>query len=127
MSNDHEALRALGQRYARAADARDVDALAALFHPDAVIIGARGELDLASWLDTMRAPSPFPISMHVLGDPLIELDGDVAHLDTYALVYQLGADGPADMNLGIRYVDEAVRSGDDWVIRHRTASTVFMR
>ena len=39
MAEDHEALRALGQRYARAADERDVDALAALFHPDAVIIG----------------------------------------------------------------------------------------
>jgi len=127
MSEDHEALRALGQRYARAADDRDVDALAALFHPDAVIIGARGELDLEGWLDGMRAPSPFPISMHVLGDPLIELDGDTARLDTYALVYQQGAEELPDMHLGIRYLDEAVRAGDGWVIKHRTASTVFMR
>jgi hypothetical protein len=65
--------------------------------------------------------------MHVLGDPLIELDGDAAHLDTYAVVHQLGGEGQGDMTLGIRYLDEAVRSGDGWVIRRRTASTVFMR
>lgn len=127
MSADHEALRALGQRYARAADERDVDALAALFHPDAVITGARGELGLEAWLDTMRGPRTFPTSMHVLGDPLIELDGDTARLDTYAVVHQLGGEGQGDMTLGIRYLDEAVRSGDGWVIRRRTASTVFMR
>jgi ketosteroid isomerase-like protein len=127
VSADHEALRALGQRYARAADERDVDALAALFHPDAVITGARGELGLEAWLDTMRGPRTFPTSMHVLGDPLIELDGDTAHLDTYAVVHQLGGEGQGDMTLGIRYLDEAVRSGDGWVIRRRTASTVFMR
>ena len=124
---DHEALRALGQRYARAADERDVDALAALFHPDAVITGARGELDLEGWLDTMRGPRTFPTSMHVLGDPLIELDGDTAHLDTYAIVHQLGGEGQGDMTLGIRYLDDAVRTDAGWVIRRRTASTVFMR
>jgi hypothetical protein len=124
---DHEALRALNQRYARAADDRDVDALAALFHPDAVITGARGELDLEAWLDTMRAPRTFPQSMHVLGDPLITLDGDAATVDTYAIVHQLGGDGQGDMTLGIRYLDEVVRVDDGWVIRSRRATTLFMR
>jgi hypothetical protein len=127
VSQDHEALRALGQRYARAADERDVEALAALFHPDAVIIGTRGELGLEAWLDTMRGPRTFPTSMHLLGDPLIDLDGDTARLDTYAVVHQLGGEGQGDMTLGIRYLDEVVRSPDGWVIRRRTASTVFMR
>ena len=40
--NAHDALRALLQRYARAADERDIDALAGLFHPEAEIAGARG-------------------------------------------------------------------------------------
>ena len=127
MSADHEALRALGQRYARAADERDVDALAALFHPDAVITGARGEQPLEAWLETMRAPRAFPQSMHVLGDPLIELDGDTARLDTYAVVYQLGGEGQSDLTLGIRYLDEAVRAGDGWLIRRRAATTIWMR
>jgi ketosteroid isomerase-like protein len=125
--SDTDQLRNLVQRYARAADERDVDALAALFAPDAAIAGARGEQPVAEWLDAMRAPRTFPQSMHVLGDPLIELDGDTAHLDTYAVVYQLGGEGQGDLTLGIRYLDEAVRAGDGWVIRARRATTVFTR
>ena len=129
--NDADELRTLLQRYARAADQRDVDALAELFHPDAVISGARGEQTLDAWLDTMRGPRTFPTSMHVLGDPLIELDvgGEQATLDTYAVVYQLGDRdaGNADLTLGIRYVDDVVRSADGWVIQRRRAETLWMR
>jgi hypothetical protein len=129
MSETHEALRALVQRYARAADERDIDALAALFDPDATVDGARGSLAIADWLDTMRGPRVFPVSMHVLGDPLIELAGDTARLDTYAVVYQLGDRdaGQADLTLGIRYLDDVVRAGDRWVIRHRIAQTLWSR
>jgi len=125
--SDADALRNLLQRYARAADDYDIEALAAIFHPDAVIIGARGELGLEGWLEGMRAPRTFPQSMHVLGDPLIELDGDTARLDTYAVVYQLGGEGQDDMTLGIRYLDDLERAGDGWVIRRRTATTLWMR
>jgi SnoaL-like domain len=127
--SDHDALRKLMQRYARAADARDVDALGALFDADAVIDGSRGELKLEAWLDVMRGPPAFPVSMHFLGDPLIELEGDEARLDTYAVVYQLGngSSGQQDLTLGIRYLDLAVRTGDGWRIRHRTARTVWMK
>ena len=126
---DHEAIRALNQRYARAADERDVDALAALFAPDATVDGTRGPLTIAEWLDTMRGPRSWPTSMHVLGDPLIVLDGDTAQVDTYAVVHQLAdpKDGQADLTLGIRYLDELVRSGDTWVIRARAARTLWMR
>jgi hypothetical protein len=129
LTRDYEALRALGQRYARAADDRDIDALAALFHPEAVIDGARGVLGAADWLDTMRGPKVYPVSMHVLGDPLIELSGDTAHLDTYAVVYQVGDKdaGPPDLTLGMRYVDDAVRHDGRWVIRHRVARSLWMR
>jgi hypothetical protein len=131
VSDDHEALRALVQRYARAADDRDVDALAALFHPDAEISGARGALSRDAWLDTMRAPRAFPSSMHLIGDPLITLGPgpDRATLDTYAVVYQLAdpkGDG-CDLTLGIRYLDGCVRHEGAWVIAHRTAETRWMR
>jgi SnoaL-like protein len=129
--NEADELRNLLQRYARAADQRDVDALADLFHPDAVISGARGQQTLDAWLDTMRGPRTFPTSMHVLGDPLIELDvgGEQATLDTYAVVYQLGDRdaGNADLTLGIRYLDDVVRSADGWVILRRRAETLWMR
>ena len=129
--SEHEALRALVQRYARAADGRDVAVLASLFHPDAVIEGARGAQTVDEWLDAMRAPRTFPTSMHVLGDPLISLDASArtGALDTYAVVYQLGdvAAAQGDLTLGLRYLDDVEVHQDRWVIRHRRAVTLWMR
>ena len=121
-----EAIRALNQRYARAVDERDLVTLAALFHDEAEITGARGRLDKEAWLETMRVPRTFPVSMHLLGDPLIELvDDDHARVDTNGVVHQLSDDG--QLTLGIRYLDELVLLDGSWRIRRREARTLFMR
>ncbi|HVM66520.1 MAG TPA: nuclear transport factor 2 family protein [Acidimicrobiales bacterium] len=119
----HDDLRALVQRYARAADARDVPALEALFHPDAELDGVRGVMSLPQWLDTMRAPRGEGYSMHMLGDPLIALDeaAGMATLDTYGVVYA------PDRTLGMRYLDEAVHVRGRWVIRRRVSRIVWSR
>jgi ketosteroid isomerase-like protein len=125
--SDTDELRAMLQRYARAADDRDIEALTALFHPDAVIEGSRGTQPLGEWLDMMRGPKAFPVSMHVLGEPLIDLVSN--RLDTYAVVYQLGDRdaGQNDLTLGIRYLDEVTRHDGRWVFRNRVARTLWMR
>lgn len=129
--SDHEALRALLQRYARAVDERDIEALEALFHPEATIVGSAGAQNREEWLATMRAPRSFPQSMHVIADPLIEVaEGDGgAHLDSYAVVFQLSApdSDAADLTLGIRYLDEARIHLGRWVLTQRTARTLWMR
>ena len=94
------------QRYARAVDERDIDALAALFHPDAQISGARGAQSLEEWLETMRAPRSFPIQHARHRRPAHRRRRiGRATVDTYAVVYQLGdpAAGQGDLTLGIRY------------------------
>ena len=130
-SSDHEELRALLQRYARAVDERDIDTLATLFHPDAELAGARGVESLAEFLTGMRAPRTFPTSMHVIADPLIHLGPgpDEAILDTYAVVYQLSdpASDRGDLTLGIRYLDDVVRHHGRWVVHRRTSLTLWMR
>jgi hypothetical protein len=127
----HEELRALVQRYARAADDRDVDRLAALFHPEAEINGVRGAQTIGEWLESMRGPRAFPTSMHVLGDPLIDLSegGVEATLDIYAVVYQVSdrESGNADLTMGMRYLDDVVHHQGRWVIRKRTTRTIWMR
>ncbi len=124
----HDGIRTLLQRYARAVDDRDIDALAGLFDPAAVIVGARGTQSVDEWLESMRAPRSFPVSMHVIGEPLI--DGDVgsdrATADTYAVVYQLGEEG-AGLTLGMRYLDEVARRDDRWVFVRRRSVMVWMR
>lgn len=130
-SDDHDALSALLQRYARAVDERDIDALAALWHPDATLTGARGTESVQEWLAAMRAPRVYPTSMHLIGDPLIRLGPgpDEATLDTYAVVFQLSdpSSERPDLTLGIRYLDDAVRCDGRWVLRRRTARTLWMR
>ena len=128
---DVEALRNLGQRYARAADDRDYDAVGALFHPDAAIDGIRGSSTLDDYLEMSRTTPPaYEKSMHVLGDPLIELEvgADEATLDTYAVVYQIGATGEGGGNstLGVRYFDLVERRDGEWRIRHRRTELRFM-
>ena len=129
--SDGEELRALLQRYARAVDNRDIDALTTLFHPEAVIIGSGGSQALDEWLATMRAPRAFPQSMHVIADPLIApaKDGGSADLDSYAVVFQLSdpTSGAADLTLGIRYLDHAVVHEGAWVFLRRQATTLWMR
>lgn len=127
--SDHDALRALLQRYARAVDSRDIDALAVLFAPDAVIVGARGTSTLPEWLETMRGPRAFPISQHLIGEPLVTVEGDRATLDTYAVVHQLQAapSEGSDLTLGIRYLDDVIRTGDTWVFARRESTTLWMR
>ena len=121
--SDHDELRNLLQRYARAADDRNIDELRALFHPAATIQGSRGAQTLEEWLASMAEPRTFATSMHVLTDPLIELHGDTGLLDTYAVVYQ----GNAELTLGIRYQDDVERVDGHWVIRRRDAKTLWMK
>jgi ketosteroid isomerase-like protein len=124
----HDGICTLLQRYARAVDDRDIDALAGLFDPDAVIVGARGTQSVEEWLESMRAPRSFPVSMHVIGEPLIEAgDGSArATADTYAVVYQLGDDG-SGLTLGMRYLDEVAWRDDRWVFVSRRSVVVWMR
>lgn len=77
----------------------------------------------------MTGPRAYPVSMHVLGEPLVRIEADQAELDTYAVVYQIGdrAGGQPDLTLGIRYLDTAVRDAAGWVIQARRAEAVWTR
>jgi uncharacterized protein (TIGR02246 family) len=129
---DREALRQFPQRYARAVDERDHEALAALFDPDGDVDGTFGQLPVAEYLETMRTrPDTGGTSMHVLADPLIDLQpgAATARMDTYAVVYQIPApDGDGEhRQLGMRYVDDLVRRDGAWRIHHRVARMLWMR
>ncbi len=127
---DCEQLRQLPQRYARAVDFRDNDALSALFDPNGNVSGMRGDAAVPDYLAGLRdMPKTFESSMHAMGEPLIDLapGADEGATDTYAVVYQVGSlTGGANMTLGMRYVDQVKRSGDGWVIHQRTTSTIWM-
>ncbi len=129
---DLEEIRSLTQRYARAVDVKDIDAVGALFHPEAHVEGVRGAAPIGPYLEAMRnAPAVFAGSMHVLGDPLVAFTAgaDEASTDTYAVVYQLRDPGApeGDLTLGMRYFDTLVRHEGAWMITHRRTATIWMR
>lgn len=127
-----EVLRSLVQRYARAIDDRDHDALAGLFDPSGTVHGLGGARAVGDYLSEMRStPRAFASSMHHFADPLIELEPGAAegHMDSYAVVYQMrgpGDDG-ADLQLGMRYHDEVALVDGRWVIRTRRTTLLWMR
>ena len=56
---------------------------------------------------------------HLIGQSLINVDGDEAGAETYFIVYRSLTDDPARL-LGGRYVDKFRREGGEWRISKRT-------
>jgi len=118
-------------RYARGIDRLDFDLVRSCYHPDAYddhgsfsgtveeFITAAKEF-LARWTATQ----------HFMGNMLIEIDGDRARAETYAVAYHrrenTDGDGKDDV-MGIRYVDRFEKRDADWLIAHRVVATEWRR
>jgi ketosteroid isomerase-like protein len=122
---DEAAIRRLLARYPRAWDRHDEELLASLYHPDAIDDHGhyngpwQGYLEYAHgrWRDGFHW-------MHHNGTQIIELEGDVAYVETYCLAFyrEPPADGgPADHEtfLRVRYLDRVERRNGEWRIAHR--------
>jgi hypothetical protein len=129
---DLEALRRLGQEYARAVDEHDPDAFDALFDPDGHVDGTSGSFSGTAYVANHRvAPQVFAVSQHFLFDPLIDLEpgADSARLDTYGVAYEMGRLSNPDDNLmaGVRYFDEVLRRDGRWLIHYRKIEVLWTR
>jgi ketosteroid isomerase-like protein len=109
---------------ARATDRRDVEAIRSSYHADAVddhgaFQGSGAQF--AEWVP--KALAPFAATQHLLSPPRIELDGDVAHAETYCTAHHVYAPddpgGERDSIIGLRYVDRFERRGGQWRIARR--------
>ena len=125
---DRAAIHELLMRYPRALDGRDWDLLRGCFvddgsmraqHQDGRYIflfeGAEKVVSRVSRLDRYR------VTMHFMGNELIELDGGTATTEVYAIATHIW-DNPAgegEWAIGIRYQDVVVRTGDGWRFKER--------
>lgn len=112
-------------RYCRAADRCDVDLLASVYHPDATedhggFVGPASEFR-AEVIPRLRGR--WVATQHLMGNILIDIDGDVAHTESYFVAYH---QPPRDDRgrvpmwvLGARYVDRFERRDGRWLIAHR--------
>lgn len=127
-------------RYFVAIDRRDFSMLHAVFTDDveAVYEGVRvaGGIDALLAFVTGTGDIRLPVdvvdiqlSMHVLGNHLVVVEGDTARAETYALAHLVDRPGgtPRLRTRGLRYQDRLVRTADGWRISAREHLCDWMR
>ena len=126
----HHAITQVLQRYCRGIDRLDLEGVRGCYWPDATdshggFAGTRDEF--VAWVEGLLAR--FESTMHFLGNTLIELAGDAAVAETYALAFHRGREPKPSLNLivGVRYVDRFERRGGEWRIAKRVCVTEWSR
>ena len=127
-----EEIREVILRYARGVDRLDFDLVSACYHPDAYDDHGTFQGNVEDFVEMCRRFLPrFVCPQHFMGNMLIEVFGDTARAETYAVAYhrQELADGSGkDDVFGIRYVDRFEKRGDGpWLIAHRVVATDWRR
>jgi len=122
---DREEIRDVVLRYCRGVDRGDWDMVRSCYHDDAFDQhGAfQGTPDDFVAHVSESLTRRFERTMHFAGQSLIDLDGDVANVETYAIGYHRWSSpdgaGPLDMTVGARLYDRLERRGGVWRVAHR--------
>ena len=113
-------------RYCRGVDHRDAELIRSAYHPDAhddhgTFVGGTEELIRQN--ATEQPGQTTLAASHMVGNCLIEVDGDRAKAETYFLMHKrVAVDGVEHLRVRAgRYLDVMVRdAGDVWRVRRRT-------
>lgn len=126
-------IRGVLSRYCRAVDRMDAELLRSVYHPDAHDdhIVFSGDVDaFVAWAMDDALPN-YAWSMHQLGTCVLEVVGDTAFAETYAVCYHGLADreGADRMyTVAVRYVDRfETRDGGPWLIADRVVVPQWRR
>jgi hypothetical protein len=121
---DREAIRDCMTRYARATDRCDQELLRSVFWPDAVTDyeGVFSGPVTEYFKQSASMTEHMEHTAHLLGNMLIEIDGDFAKAESYVLAFHRlpGEVQPHDLLLGARYLDTFEKRNDVWRILKRT-------
>ena len=120
-------------RYAEMVDRRDWAQMNRIFALEATIDytstgGQKGPFrETLAWLD--RALESWPINLHVIGNVIIEIDGDVATSRCYfhAPMGRETEDGQFIITNAGRYLDKLIRTADGWRIVERVCEQTIMQ
>lgn len=109
-------------RLSRGEDRRDPALISGCFWPDATVdfgIFVGGFKAYLAWV-TPGSPS-IPVTLHTLGQSLIDVRGDFAGVETHVTAYHRIDYGDAqhDVVLSGRYLDLITRTDGQWRIAHR--------
>lgn len=116
-------IRKVLSRYARAIDSKDRDLVRTCYHDDATDDHMRYSGPAKGYIDQLWTGRPYRMTHHFLGNPAIDVDGDVAHVETYCMsTHILDRDeiGPERVwLLWVRYEDRFERRDNEWRIAAR--------
>jgi SnoaL-like domain len=118
---DRQAISDCLLRYARGIDRHDSELARSAFHDDALdrhgqFVGSPAEL--VDWGNSTHA-DVWVAHQHFLVNQTVEIDGDVAHAETYVLFVQRRKSGDTVDFGGGRYVDRFERRDGEWRIAAR--------
>lgn len=118
---DRQAIRAVVERYSRGVDRQDKDILLSCYHPDAIddhgmFVGSAGEFFDWTMPSHLRM---FCTHQHIVTNHVCELDGDVAHCETYYMFAGMTEEANQLAMSGGRYVDRMERREGEWKIAAR--------
>jgi ketosteroid isomerase-like protein len=114
--------------HARGCDRHDVELLTRTYHGDAVDEHGstlnRGP-EYAPWANAVHAATSQG-HLHNVTTHTCEIDGDVAHAESYVLVAMLSPDGGTATLLNGRYIDRLERRDGTWKIAVRRSTVELM-
>jgi len=121
MLADRQAIHDCLMTYCRAVDRLDRDLLLSVYHEDAVedhgvFVGDRE--GFADWVIAFHSRAQHA-TQHVINNHVCELDGDVAHTETYYMFAAMNVEGAPLTLSGGRYIDRFERRGGRWAIALR--------
>nr|WP_166176032.1 nuclear transport factor 2 family protein [Altererythrobacter segetis] len=124
---DESAIRKVLIEYGAFLDAKDYHSYAGLFASQGVWQGGFGTFTGPAAIekmlvDNLGAPEPGFVNkanFHLLSNPIIEIDGDRAHVTSKYLFWTKSADNKPTPLLAGRYVDDFVRENGQWKIAKR--------
>jgi hypothetical protein len=108
---------------ARGEDRRDAGLITAAFWPDASVdygIFAGSFDEYLAWV--IPGSPAIPVTQHVLGQAVIEIDADTAKVETHVTSYHRVNMGEVerDLVMGGRYLDRFEQRNGEWRIAQRT-------
>ena len=115
-------------RYTRGIDRHDVELVMSAFHPDALDTHGTfegGPRDVAEWANEQHGLR-WDRHQHYITNTTVDIDGDVAHTDTYYFIVLRRKDGSGQEFMGGRYVDRFERRAGHWRIARRVVTAEWI-
>ena len=118
---DRQAIRMVIERYSRGLDRQDKEILLSCYHRDAIddhgmFVGPPDEFFDWTWPSHLCL---FKTHQHIVANHVCELDGDVAHCETYYVFAGMTEEGDRLGLSGGRYIDRMEKRNGEWKIAAR--------